>query len=76
MEREYNQETLREIQLIELDILKEVHQFCEERHLTYYLTMGSLLGAIRHGGFIPWDDDIDIDMPRKDYDIFIREFRK
>lgn len=59
---------LRELQLSELGILFEFKKLCEQQGLTYYLTAGTLLGAVRHGGFIPWDDDIDIAMPRRDYD--------
>lgn len=63
--------TLREIQLLELDMLKAVVEFCDRHQLTYVLCGGTLLGAIRHQGFIPWDDDIDLLMPREDYEKFL-----
>lgn len=62
--------TLQEIQCELLRILLVFADFCEKHDLRYYLTGGTMLGAIRHQGFIPWDDDIDINMPRKDYDKF------
>lgn len=67
--------TNEEIKCIELNILKEFVKCCEEYGLRYYLCGGTLLGAIRHKGFIPWDDDIDICMPREDYEIFTNIFR-
>lgn len=63
--------SLREIQLCELSLLQKIDKFCEEYEIVYFLGCGTLLGAIRHNGFIPWDDDADIFMPRPDYDRFI-----
>lgn len=62
---------LEELKKISLDILINVADFCEENGISYYLACGTLLGAIRHKGFIPWDDDIDIMMPRPDYEKFL-----
>lgn len=63
-----NRDELRSLQLSELEILQMFKQLCESNHLRFYITAGTLLGAVRHQGFIPWDDDIDVVMPRKDYD--------
>ena len=62
---------LDQLKKIELGILQEVHNVCIEQGLRYSLAGGTLLGAVRHGGFIPWDDDIDIMMPRPDYNKLI-----
>lgn len=66
---------IKEIQEVSLEILKIVADICEEENLRYYLTYGTLIGAIRHKGFIPWDDDIDIAMPRDDYEKLLRYLR-
>ena len=63
-----------ELKKIQLDILVKVHEFCAENNIDYYLGYGTLIGAIRHKGYIPWDDDIDIGMPRPSYDKFIKLF--
>jgi len=67
---EYDDETLKHLQSLELMILKEFVKICEENDLTYYMYAGSLLGTIRHHGFIPWDDDLDVVMFRDDFEKF------
>lgn len=57
----------------ELNILREFRRVCDLLGLRYYLTAGTLLGAVRHQGFIPWDDDIDVAMPKADYELFSRK---
>lgn len=63
---------LEEIKQVELELLTQFHNTCSDLDLRYSLGGGTLLGAIRHKGFIPWDDDIDVMMPRPDYDRFIQ----
>jgi lipopolysaccharide cholinephosphotransferase len=64
----------REIQSYCLDIMKAFDSFAKENHLTYWMSGGTLLGAVRHKGFIPWDDDVDLMMPRADYEYLIHHF--
>lgn len=63
---------MEKVHQVELEILQTIDSICNKHKLTYFMYEGSLLGAIRHNGFIPWDDDIDIAMPRRDYDAFIK----
>lgn len=58
-----------------LEMLKDFDSFCKENRLTYSISYGTLLGAVRHKGFIPWDDDLDVVMPRKDYDTLLKIFK-
>ncbi|MGL5958740.1 MAG: LicD family protein, partial [Phocaeicola sp.] len=69
--KEYVATNLRACQLKQLSILEEVDKICKKHQLRYWLDGGTLLGAVRHGGFIPWDDDIDIGMPLEDMKRFI-----
>lgn len=63
--------TIREVQRVSLEILKIIADICEKEALRYYLIYGTLIGAVRHQGYIPWDDDVDIMMPRPDYDTLL-----
>ncbi len=68
-----NQQEMSKLKLIELDLLQIFIKTCNDLGLKYYVIGGTLLGTVRHKGFIPWDDDIDVAMPRKDYEIWIKE---
>lgn len=64
--------TMKEIHDIDLKLTKEFLKICKKHKLKYYIIGGTFLGAIRHKGFIPWDDDMDIAMPRDDYEVFLK----
>ena len=66
--KRYDDKTLKHLQQVELKILKYFIEVCEENNLTYFMYAGSLLGVVRHQGFIPWDDDIDVIMFREDFE--------
>ncbi len=70
------QEILKKLQATEIGILEAVTNLCEKHGITYFLDSGTLIGAIRHDGFIPWDDDVDITMPYKDYLRFLKIAQK
>lgn len=63
---------MNDLQRAELELLKQFIDVCEKLELRYYLVCGSALGAVKYGGFIPWDDDVDVAMPRRDYEVFLR----
>ncbi len=67
--------TVDDMKKIQLDILKSFVVYCEENNLEYFLAAGTAIGAVRHRGFIPWDDDIDVMMPRTSYNEFIANYK-
>lgn len=68
--------TLRDLQLVDLELFKKFAAFAAENKIKYFALGGTLLGAVRHKGFIPWDDDMDIGIPREDYERFMRMWEK
>lgn len=73
---EFTEDQLRQLQLKELEGLLYFKDFCEENNLLFYFCGGCCIGSLRNGGFVPWDDDIDIFMPRKDYEKLSRIWKK
>lgn len=71
-----DKEKLQKLQKAELDILKQIHKFCITYDIKYSLYAGTALGAVRHQGFIPWDDDIDIVMTREEYIKFVKQWNQ
>ena len=67
--------TLEEHHAIILDIMKDIDRFCRENGIKYTISAGTMLGAVRHGGFIPWDDDADLFMLREDFDRFAKIYK-
>ncbi len=67
--------TFEENKKYQVEILKDIARFCDKNNLTYFLAYGTLIGAVRHKGFIPWDDDIDLQMPRPDYNKFLETYK-
>lgn len=74
--KEYDEITLKKVQQCEMSILRDFIAVCEEYNLTYFALAGTGIGALRHKGFIPWDDDIDVGLPRQDYEKLIRIFEE
>ena len=62
---------MKQVWLVQIDLLSKLDKICDKHNLTWFIDGGSLLGTIRHGGYVPWDDDIDVMLPRKDYDILM-----
>lgn len=72
MNEENRLKSVRKIQLVEMELIRLFADICKKEHLTYYMLYGTMLGAVRHKGFIPWDDDVDFGMPRPDYERFLQ----
>ena len=72
VQKRINQEETKEMQQYILNILLAIDKVCKEHNLRYYLLAGTMLGAVRHKGFIPWDDDADVALPREDYNILVK----
>lgn len=75
-DRQYDPEVLERLHQVQLEILKDFILVCEKYNLTYFAIYGTAIGAVRHQGFIPWDDDIDVGMLRRDYNRFFEVFEQ
>ena len=67
---------MKKVHKVQLEMALEVKRICQNNNIKYFIIAGTLLGSVRHGGFIPWDDDLDIGMLREDYDRFIKIAQK
>ncbi|MGO5051983.1 LicD family protein [Lachnospiraceae bacterium LCP25S3_G4] len=76
MNKPYNQKVLKKLQQVQVEILKDFIEVCNKYNLTYFGVYGTAIGAVRHHGFIPWDDDTDVAMLREDYNIFLEVVQK
>lgn len=74
--KDYDDETLKKLQNMELEILRDFQSLCEKYNIDYFAGGGTAIGAVRHKGFIPWDDDIDVNLVRKDYERFLEVAEK
>ena len=74
--RKYDKKVLTKLHEVQLHILADFKNVCEKYDLSYFVVYGTAIGAVRHQGFIPWDDDIDVAMLREDYDKFCEVFQK
>ena len=64
---------MKKLWALQIDLVKQIEAVCKRHNLTYFVIGGALIGAVRHKGCIPWDDDIDVALKRKDYDIFVEK---
>ena len=73
---EYEPQVLEKLHSVELLMLKDFMKLCDDNNIEYFAISGTAIGAVRHQGFIPWDDDIDVALLRKDYERFVKVMKK